>query len=186
MPRTCGGSAQETSAALGEESKGGGCAGCTSVTPDSARARVRDRKDTKAAERVATAAGMRLLYVFPHPDDESFGPAAAVARQRRHGHEVFLLTLTRGGATKQRYRLGLTAAQMGEVRERELRAAGAVLGLSGQEVLDLPDGELAELDPRVIYGDIIVAADPLARAGDTIYFELFGEHHQPPLGDLEL
>jgi len=35
---------------------------------------------------------MKILYVFPHPDDESFGPARAIAAQVRAGHEVFLLT----------------------------------------------------------------------------------------------
>ena len=45
---------------------------------------------------------MTLLYVFPHPDDESFGPGPALARQVREGHAVHLLTLTKGGATKVR------------------------------------------------------------------------------------
>ena len=49
---------------------------------------------------------MRILYVFPHPDDESFGPARAMATQRRQGHEVYLLTLTGG---KQR-RCGISSA----------------------------------------------------------------------------
>jgi LmbE family N-acetylglucosaminyl deacetylase len=35
---------------------------------------------------------MDILYVYPHPDDESFGPALAIARQVREGHRVFLLT----------------------------------------------------------------------------------------------
>jgi N-acetylglucosamine malate deacetylase 2 len=91
---------------------------------------------------------MRILYIFPHPDDECFGPALAIARQRRLGAELHLLTLTRGGATKVRHRLGLSVDEMGAVRERELRAAGATLELQGQEVLDLPDGGLAEMDPR--------------------------------------
>jgi N-acetylglucosamine malate deacetylase 2 len=91
-----------------------------------------------------------LLYVFPHPDDESFGPAAAIARQRRQGHRVELLTLTRGGATKVRHGLGLSVEEMGAVREAEMRAMARELGLSGLTVLDLPDGGLAELDPRVI------------------------------------
>ena len=47
---------------------------------------------------------MTILYVYPHPDDESFGPAGVMHKQRRDGHAVHLLTLTRGGATKQRFK----------------------------------------------------------------------------------
>lgn len=87
------------------------------------------------------------LYVFPHPDDESFGPGPAAARQVREGHELHLLTLTRGGATKQRHRLGYTVREMGRVRERELREAAEVLGFAGVTVLDFPDDGLKEVDP---------------------------------------
>ena len=93
---------------------------------------------------------MRILYVFPHPDDESFGPARAIAAQVRTGHEIFLLTLTRGGATKQRHRLGLSVAEMGEVRLGEMRCVANALGLADLTVLDLPDSGLKDLDPRVI------------------------------------
>ena len=89
-----------------------------------------------------------FLYVFPHPDDESFGPAAAIHRQRREGHAVHLLTLTRGGATKVRFDLGLSIEAMGEVRRREMEAMAEVLALSSLTVLDLPDSGLAEMDPR--------------------------------------
>ena len=60
---------------------------------------------------------MRILYIFPHPDDESFGPARAMAAQRRQGHGVYLLTLTRGEATKVRHTFGWTLDQMGDVLE---------------------------------------------------------------------
>ncbi len=91
---------------------------------------------------------MRALYVFPHPDDESFGPGAVMARQRREGHEVCLLVLTRGGATKQRHRLGLTVEQMGAVRAREMEDVARVYGLSDLKVLDFPDSGLEQCDPR--------------------------------------
>jgi len=91
---------------------------------------------------------MKILYVFPHPDDESFGPALAIARQLRDGHQVFLLTLTRGEATRQRHRLGLSLEEMGEVRLREMQEVERILGLSGMTVLEFPDSKLAELDPR--------------------------------------
>jgi LmbE family N-acetylglucosaminyl deacetylase len=90
---------------------------------------------------------MTLLYIFPHPDDESFGPAPAIARQVREGHDVHLLTLTKGGATRQRHKFGLSVEAMGERREEEMRCVADVLGLD-LTVLDFPDGGLADLDPR--------------------------------------
>jgi len=69
---------------------------------------------------------MRILYIFPHPDDESFGPAAVIHSQIKNGHEVYLLTLTKGGATQQRHNLGLTVAEIGEVRYREMLAVEKV------------------------------------------------------------
>ena len=89
-----------------------------------------------------------VLYIFPHPDDESFGPAPALARQRREGHRVHLLTLTRGEATRQRERYGYTREEMGRVRFEEMQDVARVLDLSGLTVLDFPDGGLPELDPR--------------------------------------
>jgi LmbE family N-acetylglucosaminyl deacetylase len=97
---------------------------------------------------------MKILYVFPHPDDESFGPAPAMSAQLRQGHEVYLLTLTKGEATKQRFRLGVTKEQMGEIRFKEMQCVEKVLGLTGMTVLDLPDGELKRLDPIEIEDSI--------------------------------
>ena len=99
---------------------------------------------------------MRILYIFPHPDDESFGPAPAIHHHVEDGHEVFLFTLTRGGATRVRYDLGLTVEQMGEIRYKEMLQVEKVLRLSGMTVLDLPDSRLQEMDPRAL--ERIVAA----------------------------
>ena len=93
---------------------------------------------------------MRILYIFPHPDDESFVHAAAISHHKRHGHEVHLLTLTKGGATKVRHKLGLSIAEMGEVRHKEMLDVARVLKLDSFKILDLPDSGLADIDPRVI------------------------------------
>ena len=91
---------------------------------------------------------MKILYIYPHPDDESFGPAHVMSKQLREGHEVHLLTLTRGGATKQRFRLGISYEKMCEVRYAEMLEVEKVLGLSGMTILDFTDSGLKETDPR--------------------------------------
>lgn len=71
-------------------------------------------------------------------------------KQIRQGHEVFLLTLTRGGATKQRFKYDYSVEEMGSVRFEEMQRLNEVLGLSGMTILDLPDSGLKEMDPREI------------------------------------
>lgn len=93
---------------------------------------------------------MKILYIFPHPDDESFGPLPAMVRQRRDGHEIYLLTLTRGEATSQRHRFGYSREEMGEIRSQELACAARVGGLEDLTILDFPDSGLKDLDPREI------------------------------------
>jgi LmbE family N-acetylglucosaminyl deacetylase len=90
---------------------------------------------------------MKILYIFPHPDDESFGPAPAISAQLREGHKVHLLTLTKGEATKQRFRLGVDKDEMGKIRFKEMQCVEKTLGLSGMRVLDLPDNELKKMNP---------------------------------------
>ncbi|MDR8394024.1 PIG-L family deacetylase [Aliifodinibius sp. S!AR15-10] len=90
---------------------------------------------------------MTILYIFPHPDDESFGPAPAIAAQRRQGDNVYLLTLTKGEATKQRHRLGVSKQEMGEIRFKEMQCVEQVLDLTGMTVLDLPDSGLKKMNP---------------------------------------
>ncbi len=93
---------------------------------------------------------LKIMYIFPHPDDESFGPAAIIPTQIKNKYEVHLLTLTRGGATKQRFKLNKSIEEMGEIRYKEMLKVKETLGLTGMEVLDLTDSGLKELDPRII------------------------------------
>ena len=77
-----------------------------------------------------------LLLVVPHPDDEVFGLGAMLARMAAAGR-VATLTLTRGAAGKT---LGLaTRAELPNVRERDLRASLAALGVQDVTILDHQD-----------------------------------------------
>lgn len=93
---------------------------------------------------------MKILYIYPHPDDESFGTAHAMHKQLKDGHEVYLFTLTKGGATKQRHKFNYSVEEMGEIRYKEMLCVEKIIGLTGMTVIDLPDSGLKEMDPREI------------------------------------
>lgn len=91
---------------------------------------------------------MKILYIFPHPDDESYGPAGAMYHQVQQGHEVHLLTLTKGGATRMRHKMKLSIKEMGDVRHQEMEDVEKVLDLASLTVWDWPDSGLQDIDPR--------------------------------------
>src|SRR5690606_11694030 len=98
---------------------------------------------------------MKIMYIFPHPDDESFGPAGAIDKQIREGNEVVLLTLTKGGATKVRHQLGLSIQEMGAVREKEMHNVQKTLNISEMTILDYEDGGLAKINPLHLETEIL-------------------------------
>jgi len=78
-----------------------------------------------------------VLLIVPHPDDEVFGCGALFARMAAHGRRVATLTLTRGRAGRS---LDLCRREdVPAVRERELRASLAALGVEDVTVLDYRD-----------------------------------------------
>jgi LmbE family N-acetylglucosaminyl deacetylase len=86
---------------------------------------------------------LRLMAILAHPDDESLGFGGTLARYAAEGVEVSMVMATRG----QRGWPGDPAAypgpdELGRIREGELRAAIAALGVSRVAFLDEMDGEL--------------------------------------------
>jgi N-acetylglucosamine malate deacetylase 2 len=92
----------------------------------------------------------RLLFVFPHPDDETYGCGGTIPKYVAEGADVFLLTLTHGEASSQGTALGLTREQMGAKRAAEMFALRDHFGLAELFLMDFPDSRLALLDPRVL------------------------------------
>jgi len=85
--------------------------------------------------------GLKLLAVLAHPDDESLGFGGTLAKYAAEGIETHLVTATRG----ERGRFGAQGkrgdpAEVGRVRESELRSAAAILGIGDVCVLGFPDG----------------------------------------------
>jgi len=93
------------------------------------------------------------MAVLAHPDDESLGIGGTLAKYASEGVDVFLLTATRGDRGRYRdYRFGDPqhpgASALGNIRERELRAAAAALGVGDVAFLDYRDQELDRANPR--------------------------------------
>lgn len=92
----------------------------------------------------------KVLAVFAHPDDESFGPGGTLGLWSGQGVEIQLLCATRGEAGQ--------GAKLGKVRSKELASAGKILGIKKVDFLDFKDGkicnqDLAELE-KIITGKI--------------------------------
>src|SRR5580765_6169845 len=102
----------------------------------------------------------RLMAVLAHPDDESLGLGGTLAKYASEGTDVFLLTATRGDAGRYRgHRPGDPQhpgrLALADIREAELRAAAAVLGVCEVSLLDYHDRYLDGVDPRHAVASIV-------------------------------
>jgi LmbE family N-acetylglucosaminyl deacetylase len=96
------------------------------------------------------------MAVLAHPDDESLGVGGTLARYSSEGVAVSLVTATRGErgrhATAERQP---GPDEMGRIREGELRAAAAILGIGAVDLLDYVDQDLDRADPAEAIGRIV-------------------------------
>ena len=90
----------------------------------------------------------RLIVVAPHPDDETLGMGATIARLVASGVGVQVVVVSDGGAAEPAAtpsaRLRLEAT-----RRHELRRATNVLGIPPPISLGMPDGELVDHEDRL-------------------------------------
>lgn len=96
----------------------------------------------------------RMMGVFAHPDDEVFCAGGMLAQWAEAGHETMIVSATRGEAGQIQDADAATRRTLGTVREEELRAACAQLGVQGVECLDYRDGMLQEVDEEALARDI--------------------------------
>jgi N-acetyl-1-D-myo-inositol-2-amino-2-deoxy-alpha-D-glucopyranoside deacetylase len=104
-------------------------------------------------------AGDHVVVVVAHPDDESFGCGSLIAAAAAIGARVSVICATRGEAGERVGSPTTDAVPLGELRERELRAAARVLGVETVALLGHADsGFDGPLPERALCG---VALDPL-------------------------
>lgn len=99
---------------------------------------------------------LKLMAVFPHPDDETLGLSPTLAKYAAEGVETYLVCATRGErgwAGDPKDNPGLEA--LGRIREAELKAAARVLGLRDVTLLDYVDGEVDQAEPARFIAQIV-------------------------------
>lgn len=99
---------------------------------------------------------LKLLAIFPHPDDETLGMGSTLARYAAQGVETYLLCATcgeRGWFDSEGPDPGLE--EVGRIREAELRCAGEQLGLHDVSFLGYIDGHVDQADPEEIIGRLV-------------------------------
>ena len=93
-----------------------------------------------------------VLFAYAHPDDEAFGSAGSIALLTGRGVPVVLVCATRGEAGEISDPRLATRETIGAVREAELRAAMAVVGVADIRLLGYRDSGMAGTaendDPR--------------------------------------
>ena len=99
---------------------------------------------------------LKLLAVFPHPDDETLGLGSTLARYSAEGVETYLICATRG----ERGWFDSEGPNPGfegvaRIREAELRCAAQQLRLGEVNFLDYIDGEVDQAHPEDIIGKIV-------------------------------
>lgn len=99
---------------------------------------------------------LKLLCIFAHPDDESMGMGATLAKYAAEGVETRLVCATRGQRGwfgPEERNPGFDA--LGQIREAELRRAAETLGIGEVHFLDYVDGDLEAANPAEAIARIV-------------------------------
>lgn len=86
-----------------------------------------------------------ILGIWAHPDDETFTMAGIMAAAVQNGQKVAIITATRGEAGVQD-ESRWPAAQLADIRTRELSKALKILGVTEHHWLDYHDGRCVKVD----------------------------------------
>ena len=85
----------------------------------------------------------KLMAIFAHPDDEG-AIGGTLARYANNGTEVTLVCGTRGEVGEISDPSLATPETLGEVRQKELEAACAVMGIHNLEFLNYRDSGMVD------------------------------------------
>lgn len=87
-----------------------------------------------------------ILSVWAHPDDETFTSGGVLAAAIENGQKVICVTATKGEKGLQD-ESRWPAAQLADIRTKEMEASMRELGIRNHQWLNYHDGECAKADP---------------------------------------
>ena len=97
----------------------------------------------------------RLLCVFAHPDDESYGPGATLAQCAMDGVDVHILMFTCGEAGTIGVSKDMPDDELCAARRVEMGVACEALGVKSWRILGVPDKGVADTDEDAAVGEIL-------------------------------
>jgi len=96
---------------------------------------------------------MKVIFVFAHPDDESFSSGGTIAKLKKEGNTVKLITATKGEGGETN---GICKKEdLGKTREKELRNAAKILGIDQIFFLGFKDGTLINIPKNKLKNKIL-------------------------------
>lgn len=119
-----------------------------------------------------------ILVAYAHPDDESFGPAAILARYARAGVRVCAVYATRGRHGRTDEQTDLEPNELARARLTDLWAAAERMGIADIDVLDYEDGQLDSV-PEVELEERFLAAIARVQPEIVLTFGPAGITHHP-------
>jgi len=121
-----------------------------------------------------------LLFIFAHPDDESFSGVGTAMECAARGARTALVTATRGERGKPGDPPICSPEDLPAVREQELRQAVQIAGLDELHILDYRDRELPEVPPdeirRTLVGHIRRVRPSIVFTFDPNGFNVHPDH----------
>jgi LmbE family N-acetylglucosaminyl deacetylase len=124
-------------------------------------------------------AGLKLMCVLAHPDDESLAMGGTLAKYAHEGVNTYLITATRGERGWSGAEAGYSEPEaLGHLRAAELVAAARILGLQPVIILDYRDGELARADPAQVVSKLVTHLRKI-RPHIVVTFDPYGAYGHP-------